>query len=318
MELEGWRRGADDAGVTGLETGAGADRSLLVDFAELMSQPESALRLDRAALELARIEYPDLDVDAYLERLDALAARVAAQLEGLPPASPDQAADAEPDLPDLPDVVHALNAVLFEEAGLRGNTDDYANPRNSFLNDVLDSGLGIPITLSVVYMEVARRIGLRLEGVSFPGHFLVMSDYGDGVVVIDTFFGGITLSEEQMLGRIRHVLGEDLPAHRYLAQFLVPAGKRETLVRMLRNLKGAYVGAEQPDKAITVIDRLLLLVPDEADELRDRGELYRQIDCFRPALADLQHYLTLAPDAVDAEVVRAHVVRLREQVRRLN
>lgn len=316
MEAEAGR------GMQGATTGTGmqpgVESALLADFAGLLSQPEDAIMLDRAALEIARIEYPDLDVEAYLARLDELAARVAAQLHGLPPASVEQAADAEPDLPDLPDVVLALNQVLFEETGLRGNADDYTNPRNSLLNDVLDAGLGIPITLSVVYMEVARRIGLRLQGVSFPGHFLVMSDYGDGVVVIDTFFGGITLSEEQMLGRIRHVLGEELPAHHYLAQFLVPAGKRETLVRMLRNLKGAYVGAERPDKAIPVIDRLLLLVPDEADELRDRGELYRQLDCFRPALDDLQNYLTLTPDAVDAEVVRAHVVQLRHQVRRLN
>ena len=153
---------------------------------------------------------------------------------------------------------------------------------------------------------------------SFPGHFLVMSDYGDGVVVIDAFFGGITLSEDQMIGRIRHVLGEDLPAHHYLAQFLVPASKRETVVRMLRNLKGAYVGAEQPEKAIAVVDRLLLLVPEDADEWRDRGELYRQMDCFRPALDNLQRYLTLVPDAVDAEVARAHVQQLRRQVSRLN
>ncbi len=316
MEVDGVR---GDSGLSAEPvTTPAVDRSLLVDFAELMSQPEETIRLDRAALELARVEYPELDVDAYLARLDELAERVALKLQGLPPASPEQAADAEPDLPDLPDVVQAMNEVLFEETGLRGNADDYTNPRNSFLNDVLDDGLGIPITLSVVYIEVARRVGLRLQGVSFPGHFLVMSDYGDGIVVIDTFFGGITLSEEQMLGRIRHVLGEDLPAHHYLAQFLVPAGKRETIVRMLRNLKGAYVGVERPDKAIPVIDRLLLLVPDEADELRDRGELYRQLDCFRPALDDLQSYLTLTPDAVDAEVVRAHVVQLRDQVRRLN
>ena len=310
--------GNDDNHAQGTRATSGSDRSLLLEFADLMAQPEAQLRLDRAALELARIEHPDLDVQAYLARLDELAGRVAALLQGLPPAAPENAADADPALPDLPDVVQALNTVLFEEAGLRGNSDDYTNPRNSLLDDVLDSGLGIPITLSVIYVEVARRIGLRLHGVSFPGHFLVMGDYGDGVVVIDTFFAVVTLSEEQMLGRIRHVLGDELPAHHYLSQLLVPAGKRETVVRMLRNLKGAYVGAEQLDKAIAVMDRLLLLVPDDADELRDRGELYRQMDCFRPALDDLQSYLTLSPDAVDAEVVRAHVVQLRAQVRRLN
>ena len=287
-------------------------------FAALMTQPEEHIELDRAALELARIEYPALDVDAYLARLDALAEEVRSRIAGLPAAAPEYAASGDQGLPDLPDVVQAMNHVLFEEAGLRGNSDDYADPCNSFINDVLDRGLGIPITLSVIYMEVARRIGLELYGVSFPGHFLVMSDYGDGVVVIDTFFGGITLSEDQMVGRIRHVLGEDLPAQHYLAQFLVPAGKRETVVRMLRNLKGAYVGAAQHEKAIPVLDRLLLLVPDEAEELRDRAELYRLIDCFRPALRDFERYLTMSPDAVDAELVRVHVVQLRRQVSRLN
>ncbi len=292
--------------------------SLLADFAALMACPEEAIELDRAALELARLGAPDLDVDCYLQRLDGFAARVREQIRGLPPASPECAVDGDSSLPDLPDIVQAINHVLFEEAGLRGNTDDYTDPANSFLDQVLDRGLGIPITLSVIYIEVARRIGLRLQGVSFPGHFLVMSDYGDGVVVIDAFFGGITLSEDQMLGRIRHVLGEELPAHHYLAQFLVPAGPRETIVRMLRNLKGAYIGTEQPYKAIPIVDRLLLLVPDDVDQWRDRGELYRQIDCFRLALEDFQRYLTLATDAIDTELVRAHVQQLRRQVSRLN
>ena len=301
-----------------MPAGSGARDHLLDDFSRLMARPEASLELDRVALEVARVENPVLDIDAYLQRLDDLAGRVRERIEGLPPASPEFAVDGDETLPDLPDVVQAINRVLFEEAGLRGNSDNYVEPANSFLDQVLDRGLGIPITLSLVYIEVARRIGLRLHGVSFPGHFLVMSDYGDGVVVIDAFFGGITLSEDQMIGRIRHVLGEDLPAHHYLSQFLVPAGKRETVVRMLRNLKGAYVGAEAPEKAIATIDRLLLLAPDDTEEWRDRGELYRQMDCFRPALDDLQRYLTLVPDAVDAELVRAHVQQLRRQVSRLN
>ena len=285
---------------------------VLRDFASLAAMPDDRLMLDRAALEVARIAYPDLDADVYLGKLDGLAEAVHARLAGAA-TKPDQPLEAE-----LPVVLAAINAVLFEQSGLRGNSDNYGDPRNSFINDVLDRGLGIPISLSVVYIEVARRLGLEMEGVSFPGHFLAMTSYGDGIVVLDPFFGGITLSEEQVLGRIRRVVGDELATDDNLAHFLRPASTREIVARMLRNLKGAYVAAGEAAKAIPASDRLLLLMPDDADEVRARGEIYRQLDCFRPAVADFQRYLMLAPDAVDADVVRAHLIHLKGAISRLH
>lgn len=279
------------------------DAAALGRFARLVRLPEAQLDLGEAAIAIAELAYHDLDVPRWLRRLDALAARVRVHQRGST---------------DVLATLAALNEGLFHDTGLRGNADDYADPRNSFLNEVLERNLGIPISLSVVYMEVARRVGLEVHGVSFPGHFVVMVPYEDGVIVLDPFFAGVTLDEEQLADRLRRVLGDEVPAEDYVQQVLVPAGKHEILVRMLRNLKGVYVGRGALERALAVAERILLLCPDDADEVRDRGELYRQLDCFRPALADLQRYLVLSPGARDSETIRARITELRTAVSHLS
>jgi len=270
---------------------------------EILARPEDELDLAEAALLVAADEYPDLDVARYLHRLDELAAGVRRQL---------------PAEPSFEDTLVALNDFLFEQQGFSGNTDDYYDPRNSFLNEVLDRKLGIPITLSILYMEIGRRLGLSLQGISFPGHFLVKTETDEGDVVLDPFLGGIVLSEEDLVQRLRDRFGEENAPRAPLAPLLQAAGKKEILVRMLRNLKAIYVRDQRYDRALTVLDRILLIAPDLAEEVRDRAQLYERLECFRPALADLRRYLSLNPMDPNAGDLHRRIVDLERMVARLN
>ena len=265
---------------------------------QLVDGPEDALDLAEAALLIAQHEYPQLDVAVYLRRLDRFAEDVRARL------SPD---------PSPEHVIATMNYFFYKEQGFTGNASDYYDPRNSFLNDVLDRKVGVPITLSIVYMEVARRVGLDLEGISFPGHFLVKLPTSDGAVVLDPYAGGISLSAEDLEARLNQLYGE-LGHKVSLDEALASAGKKEILLRMLRNLKAIYLHNKELDKALSVVDRMLLIVPDQANELRDRGLIYRQLECAQAALADLRRYLEIEPDAADGEEIHVHIVELQQQV----
>lgn len=256
--------------------------------------------LAEAALTLALAEYPELDIGACLARLDELADR-------LRPRLPESALER----------IAALSRFLFEEQGFAGNRSDYYDPRNSFLNEVLERRVGIPITLSVLYMEVGRRVGLPLAGVSFPGHFLVKCPISEGTVVIDPFAGGASVSLAELRERLRLALGEPPTAER-IAAALEASTKRDILVRMLRNLKAIYLDCRQHPAALSAIDRILVLAPDTPAELRDRGFVYQALECHRAALADFQRYLELDPDADDGEAVRERIVELAPAVARLN
>lgn len=269
----------------------------------LLQCPEDELNLVEAALLVATDEYPELDVDAYLQRFDQLAADVRGRL-------PEQAGFAE--------TLAALNEFLFEDQGFSGNTDDYYDPRNSFLNEVLDRKLGIPITLSIVYIEIGTRLGLSLEGVSFPGHFLVKSATADGDVVLDPFSGGMAVSEEDLVERLRQRFGEANAPQAPLAPLLQAAGKKEILLRVLRNLKAIYLHHEDHARALNVIHRMLSIDPGLTDEILERGQLYERLECFRPALDDLRHYLTLNPTTPDAGDLRRRIIDLERLASRLN
>lgn len=261
---------------------------------QLLNSPEEALDLAEAALVIAQDEYPQLDIGAYLRRLDELAETVRVRLS--PEAAPEN-------------IIATMNYLFFKEEGFAGNTTDYYDPRNSFLNEVLDRRLGIPITLSIVYMEVGRRLGLPIEGVSFPGHFLVKLELERGDVVLDPYAGGISLSEEDLNQRLHQAYGEqpEVPLKRLLAS----AGKKEILARILGNLKAIYLRTEEFAKALSVTDRILLISPDLPGELRDRGLLYERQECVHSALQDYRRYLELAPDAPDAEDIRARMIDLQ-------
>jgi regulator of sirC expression with transglutaminase-like and TPR domain len=265
-------------------------------FSELAALDEEAFPLDRAALVMALDEYPELDLQEYLRRLDTLAAQ-AEVLAG---------EDRTP-----VNIIESINEILFVQEGLRGNSEDYYDPRNSYLNDVLDRKLGIPISLSVIYIEVARRIDFKIEGVGFPGHFLVKHVSNNRDIIIDPFNLGriLTLNEcQELLDRIFNGTVLMNPS------LFQPMQKRWIMTRMLYNLKGIYTQKEQYQKAISVIDKILLLNPMTPSELRDRGLLYMQTSFFAKALADLESYLATAASPEDTSYVQNHIKTLRRIV----
>ena len=277
------------------------DASPAAELCRILGCEENEIDLAETALRIAEKEYPGLDVQHYLGRLDELAARALSHL-------PVRAGPVE--------TVAALNRELFEIQGFRGNTEDYYDPRNSYLNEVLDRRLGIPITLSIVYMAVGRRLGLALEGVAFPGHFLVKLTTDDSMLVLDPFIRGLALSEAELSLRLREVLSTDVPV--FTTDLLATAGKKEILTRMLRNVKGIYLHKQEFGRALYTANCLLLLTPNSSDELRDRGLIYERLECFRAALEDYQRYLELAPQAADRHEIRARLPTLLSATARLN
>lgn len=280
----------------------------LDQFAALVSREDDRIELARACLQIAQDAYPGLDVDGYVGEVERFANRLRARFA--PQAS-------------IEDRVIALNEFLFDDLGFGGNTDDYYDPRNSYLNEVIDRRTGIPITLSVIYMEIGRRIGLPFEGVSFPGHFLVRLPLRGGTLVLDPFAGGLPQPEAELRERLkrvvpRHALGGVPVAELPLEQFLEPASNRQILVRVLRNLKGIYREKDQPERLLAVLNRMILAAPESAIELRDRGFVYQRLECWRPALQDLAAYLEREPDAPDQDEVRSKMVDLTLRCARLN
>ena len=273
----------------------------LEQFAELVSREQ--FDLAQASLMLAQDVYPDIDVSAYLGRLDDIAAAIRPRLAG------DAFAEQK---------VLALNRYLFNEMRFNGNIDDYYDPRNSYLNEVIERRTGIPITLSIVYLEVGRRLGLNLKGISFPGHFLVKLSVKRGQLVLDPFLAGEAQSESDLRERLAKVLPSAMAQKASLDQYLEAATPRQIVARVLRNLKNIYAQDGKLENALAVMNRMLLVVPESAEELRDRGLLYQQLECFRPALSDLQNYLRRRPDAPDAVDVHGKIIELRQACAKLN
>lgn len=264
-------------------------------FAELAAGPDRRLDLATGALLIAAEEYPQLPIPVYVHRLDLLAEKVRDRL----------ASEAAPVL-----VLQELCRVLFQEEGFRGNSAAYYDPRNSFLNDVLDRRLGIPITLGIVVLETGWRLGLDLEGINFPGHFLV-AFRGEAVrLLVDPFDGGRILFEDETQALLDRVYGGMV---RLKPSFLHPAGRREILVRILMNLKSIYLNARDDRRALAIVERLLLLEPAAAEELRDRGILYARSGRAGDAIADLERYLDLAPGAADRRRVRGILRELQQR-----
>jgi regulator of sirC expression with transglutaminase-like and TPR domain len=270
-------------------------------FAELLSRDQ--FNLAEACLLIAADEYPRLDIAACVAQLDAMAATIRGRL----------ARDAFPE-----QKIAALNHHLFRELEFRGNTEAYYDRRNSYLNEVLERRVGIPITLSIIYLEVGRRVGLRLQGISFPGHFLVRLPLANGQLVLDPFSRGKTRSE----GDLRRLLSEVLPAEvasRVVPdQFLEPATSREIVARVLRNLKAIYLNDGMLEQALTVMQRMVLVLPESAEVLRDRGLVYARLGAVRAAHADLQNYLRRRPDAPDAAEMHAKLIELGKASARLH
>ena len=248
--------------------------------------------LDEAALAIAAEEYPRLDAGACLAHLDALGARV---LSVAPP--PARAAS----------VLRALREVLAGEEGLHGTAADYADPRSSFVNEVLVRGVGLPITLSLVYMEVGRRAGITLDGIGLPGHFVARYRSPTGAeIFVDAFHGGEMLSADDCLSRYRARTGRELDR-----RVLGPATPRQIVLRMLGNLRRLYAARKDDVRAWWVLDRILLAAPAQLAALRDRGLAAARLGAVAAAARDLEAYLARAPDAQDADDVRIALAELR-------
>ena len=271
-------------------------------FRALADGPDEQIDLAEAALLIAKNANQDLDVGRYLARIDELAEALSARL---------------PSAYSGTERILALNRFLFEEQGFGPNLEDYYDLRNSFLNEVLERRVGIPISLSIVYMEVGRRIGLELRGVSFPGHFLVKCKLSEGTVILDPYARGISLSLHDLQQRLREARGGEV-SRAIVAGMLVAANKKDILARMLRNLKAIYLERRDHDRALATMEWLITLSPSEVAQIRERGLLYLQLECFRAAQEDLQRYLTLAPDADDADEIRHRVLQLRQTTAKLN
>ena len=262
-------------------------------FEQLVTLPDSAIPLAEAALLMACEEYPQLEVSPYLDQLDHMA--VMAQENLRVDDSPIQ-------------TVEKINTLLFETLGFRGNTDDYYDPRNSFFNDVLDRRVGIPITLSAVYLEVARRLKFPIVGVGMPGHFLVKFANRDDEFFLDPFNRGEILTREDCQLKLHEMYGDSLEFHDRL---LGRVTNRQILARMLNNLKLIYLKAQAFDKGLAIVDMMLVTNPDDCEQFRDRGLLRLQLRQFEPARKDLTQYLTNCPAAHDREEIESHLKELK-------
>jgi regulator of sirC expression with transglutaminase-like and TPR domain len=290
-------------------------RDLVEALVEAIGAPGTSLA--QPALVIARIEYPNLNPEPYLATLDAMG-------EGARRAIARKAADSDDH--SSAKCVQALNDYLFGEMKFEGNRERYEDPRNSCLNEVLERRTGIPITLSLVYMEVASRAGLKVDGVNFPGHFLVRCPDRKGKaksgIIIDPFHKGALLTEHDCRVLLQRHVGEEALFSRTL---LTAATRQQVIVRMLLNLKRIYVHMRSFPQAHYVTDLLLAMTPSSLSELRDRGLLAYHLNDITSALRDLQTYLKLAgmsdldeEERDEREQIWEHVKTLRRRVASLN
>lgn len=283
-------------------------------FEALVSGGDASLDLSLAALLIACTEYPTLDIVYYLAQLDALAQRVRAFLN-MPPA-PASANSPQASIEEHPlDVIAAINEVLFQQEHFHGNTEDYYNPANSFLNDVLERRTGLPITLSLLYMEVGKRVGVRFDGIGLPFHFVVGCLLPGGRIYIDPYETGHIYSAQECRERVRHMLkGEG----KIYAHWFEPISHRHLLVRMLNNLKHIYLTGEDYQRALPICDRIIVLLPRSPLERRDRGAIHFQLKHYTRALRDFSAYAELAPHASDADEIRQQIKTLRQIIAMMN
>ena len=270
------------------------DASPIERVMAIVEAPDRELDLAEAALLIAREEYPRLDIERYLQRIAAHAQIVAHRL---------------PEETSVGDAVYALNEYLFGEEGFSGDGEDYYDPRNAFLNEVLERRRGTPATLAILYIAVGRCLGLPLQCIVLPGYFLVKFPQAEGSVIIDPYKGGACLDDIAVRATLARVYGEDVP-EAYLPALLSPAAKRDVVLRVLRCLKDTYMHKQRVDRALWFADYLLRIAPEQAQELRERAHLYELLHHPLAAAADYRRYLELAPDAADRAEIRRRLRQL--------
>jgi regulator of sirC expression with transglutaminase-like and TPR domain len=267
---------------------------------DLLAGRSDDLELDRAALALARIEYPGLDIEPFIAILDSYAVDLASRLGDCSGGS---------------EYVEAANQYLFGELGFIGNLQNYYDPRNSCLNEVLIARTGIPIALAVVYLEIGRRLAQPVYGIGLPGHFLVQYRDAHFSAFIDVFNGGRLLTAAECFELAGRATGTEIPAD---PRLLAPTGKRQILMRMLNNLRGVYFNRRAYGKALQTLNLLLAGNPDGAEEYKQRGIVHLQMRNLSAGRTDLETYLRLAPEAGDRTEIEGHLRAVRDLLAGLN
>lgn len=263
-------------------------------FIDMISRRDGDIELDTASLLIAKEEYPELNVGDYLDRLDSMADEIKSRLS----------ADYSPS-----EVVETINEYLFVKQGFSGNQQSYYDPKNSYLSDVIDRKTGIPITLSIIYMEIGRRLGFLMHGLGMPGHFILGYRFEDELKLVDPFNAGETLTIQQCQERVRSMTN----GAPFRSEFLRPMENRQIIWRMLNNLKGIYVRAAEFKKAVSIVDRMMLITPKSPVLVRDRGVIKYRMEALTGAIDDLEQYLKLSPNAWDAAEVKQLIGAIWEQ-----
>ena len=265
-------------------------------FVCAVSVPEQEIDLATASLWIAAEEYPDLDTIAYLGKIALLAVRVKSKVRRAR---------------SVYDAIHVINALLFETEGLRGNRSEYYDARNSYISDVLDRKLGIPIALSVIYMEVARRAGLKLRGIGLPGHFVLQAGEGQSEIYVDPFDSGGLLTRRECITLVRTSAGASVEAER----FLEPYTNRSILRRALTNLKVIYLKQNDQSRALAAAERVRIVAPGLWENLADLARIHARLGHFEAAAQSLAEYVDLAPDSHDLASARETLRQLRHMAR---
>jgi regulator of sirC expression with transglutaminase-like and TPR domain len=262
-------------------------------FQQLVTLPDGAIPLAEAALLMASEEYPQLEVRPYIDSLDEIANSIRWNM---------RAGDAPLE------TIDKINNVLFDTLGFHGNTENYYDPRNSFLNDVIERRTGIPITLSTLYLEIARRLEVPIVGVGMPGHFLVKYAAREVEFFLDPFNRGGILTREDCRDRLKELYRG---AVEFDERLLARVTHKQILSRMLHNLKAIYIKTESFEKSLAMVEMMMMVNPDDAEQYRDRGLLLLKRRQFEAAAKDLDRYLKMAPNAADRSEIEEHYKDLR-------
>ena len=266
------------------------------NFAQEVSRSDESINLAKASLYCAQAEYPDLEVTKYLEQLDLMAQDIAVKL-------PDQHYPLQ--------IIKTINNHLYNNLEFRGNDQDYYNPKNSFLNDVIELRRGIPLTLSIIYLEIAKRLNFPMLGIGMPGHFIIRPDFDDAGIFVDAFNQGEILFKEDCQAKLEQLYQQPVKLE---PQFLNPVSNKQILARLLNNLKQIYLHRRQYNKVLAIITGLLTLFPNNPSELRDRGLLYYELKLWQEASQDLQAYLKIANYGDEYQMVQMILSKIQDSL----
>jgi regulator of sirC expression with transglutaminase-like and TPR domain len=269
------------------------------NLTELLAAP-GPLDVVEAALWVAAEEYPDLEVKREVARVHILSAEGArlAEVHDNPFAKLD-----------------GIRRYLYEELGFRGNALNYNDPRNSFLNEVLNRRIGIPLTISILFMAVAEAAGFDVRGVNLPGHFVIRLTYGGRNILVDPYHGGQVITQDDCRELVRKTTARP---SLFKAEQLEGIDDQDIIGRMLLNLKHVYLELDDNTRALSVVNRMLLIKPGDPSEIRDRGLLRARIGRLGPAIDDLEHYLNTSPKRHDSRSVRGRLSWLRQRLSEMN